>query len=144
MPNCESASLPTLFVSPQLEQGTKHSVKNPARFAAATAVMAAGLGLAGLGVATEAQAQVGPFPQWCPGDFWDPGWGNNWDGGRCHDNWRGGPGDRGGFGDHGGPGGFGDHGGFGGPGDHGGVGGPGDHGGGDHGGGDHGGGGGHR
>ncbi|WP_424757760.1 hypothetical protein [Mycobacterium sp.] len=109
-----------------------------------------------MGVATEAQAQVGPFPQWCPGDFWDPGWGDNWDGGGCHDNFRGqggpgwdrdnyggngwdrdnhggngwdrgGPGDRGGFGDHGGPG---DHNGFGGPGDHGG--------------GDQGGGGGHR
>jgi uncharacterized membrane protein YgcG len=139
--NCEFALLTTLFVSPQLVLDTQHGVKNSVRFAAATAVMAAGLGLAGLGVATEAQAQVGPFPQWCPGDFWDPGWGNNWDGGRCHDNWRGGPGDRGGFGDHGGPGGFGDHGG---PGDHGGFGGPGDHGGGDHGGGDHGGGGGHR
>ncbi len=100
-------------------------------------MIAAGLGLAGLGVATEAQAQVGPFPQWCPGDFWDPGWGNNWDGGGCHDNFRGqgGPGwDRD---NHGGPGWDRDnhggggwdrdnHGGFGG-GDHGG---PGDHGGG--------------
>src|ERR1700679_953738 len=132
MTNCEFALLPTLFFYPQLEQCNQRGVKNPARFAAATAVMAAGLGLAGLGVATEAQAQVGPFPQWCPGDFWDPGWGNNWDGGGCHDNWRGGgpnphpdehwgqgwgrggPDDHGGFGDHGGPG---DHGGFGGPGD---------------------------
>jgi hypothetical protein len=52
--------------------------------------MIVGLGLAGLGVATEAQAQRGPFPQWCPGEFWDPGWGNNWDWGRCHD-WQGGP-----------------------------------------------------
>jgi len=94
-------------------------MKNVARFAAATAVTAAGLGLAGLSAGTEAQAQPGPFPQWCPGDFWDPGWGDNWDGGHCHDNFRG---DRGGFGDHGGPG---DHGGFGGPGDHGGPGGPG-------------------
>jgi hypothetical protein len=67
----------------------RFDVKNSARFAAATAVIAAGLGLAGLGVATEAQAQVGPFPQWCPGDFWDPGWGNNWDGGGCHENFRG-------------------------------------------------------
>src|ERR1700676_2434858 len=100
-------------------------MKNPARFAAATAVLAAGLGLAGLGVATEAQAQVGPFPQWCPGDSWDPGWGNNWDGGGCHDNFRGqgGPGwDRGGPGDRGGYGGPGDRGGYGyhgGPGDQG-------------------------
>ncbi|WP_082956475.1 MULTISPECIES: hypothetical protein [unclassified Mycobacterium] len=48
-----------------------------------------GLGLGGLGAATEAHAQPGPFPQWCPGDFWDPGWGDNWDRGHCHDNWRG-------------------------------------------------------
>jgi hypothetical protein len=26
-----------------------------------------------------------PDYHWCPGQFWDPGWGNNWDGGRCHD-----------------------------------------------------------
>ncbi|MCV7353164.1 hypothetical protein [Mycobacterium parmense] len=53
--------------------------------------MSFGLGLAGLGVATDAQAHPGPFPQWCPGDNWDPGWGNNWDWNHCHD-WRGGPG----------------------------------------------------
>lgn len=43
----------------------------------------------GLGLATGAQAQPGPLPQWCPGDFWDPVWGNNWDNVNCHDNWRG-------------------------------------------------------
>ena len=107
--------------------------------------MGAALGIGGVGAATEAHAAPGPFPQWCPGDFWDPLWGDNWDGGACHDNWRGpgpnphpdaqwgrgGPGDRGGFDNHGG---FSDHGGFNGPGDHGGPGG--DHGGpgGDHGG----------
>ena len=36
-----------------------------------------------------AQAQPGPFPQWCPGEFWDPIWGGNPDGFHCHD---GGPG----------------------------------------------------
>lgn len=58
--------------------------------------MSFGLGLAGLGVATDAQAHPGPFPQWCPGDNWDPGWGNNWDWNHCHD-WRAAPavGDRG-------------------------------------------------
>ncbi len=55
-----------------------------------TFAMAAGVGLAGLGVAPHAEAQPGPFPQWCPGEFWDPGWGDNWDGGNCHDNWHGG------------------------------------------------------
>src|ERR1700761_6539241 len=90
-------------------------MKNHLRLAATTCAMVAGLGLAGLGVAPNAQAQPGPFPQWCPGDFWDPGWGDNWDMGGCHDNFRaGGPGwDRGGPGwdnrggpgwDHGGPG----------------------------------------
>jgi hypothetical protein len=62
-------------------------MRNIARVAASTAVMTAGLGLAGLGAAAIAQAQPAPFPDyhWCPGQFWDPGWGNNWDGGRCHD-----------------------------------------------------------
>ncbi|MCA2242414.1 MULTISPECIES: hypothetical protein [Mycobacterium] len=82
---------------------------------AATISAIAGLGLAGLGVAIDAQARPGPFPQWCPGDFWDPGWGDNWDTGNCHDNWRGsgpnpylnpgGPGGPGGLGGPGGPGG---------------------------------------
>lgn len=66
-------------------------VKNIARVTVSAFIMTAGLGLAGLGAATVAEAQPGPFPQWCPGDFWDPGWGGNWDGGHCHD---GGPGFR--------------------------------------------------
>jgi hypothetical protein len=60
-------------------------MKEYARFAAATAVMAAALGLVGLGTADEARAQPGPLPQWCPGDVWDPGWGPNSDWNRCHD-----------------------------------------------------------
>jgi hypothetical protein len=64
-------------------------MKNVARFAAATAVMAAGLAPAGLVAATDAQARSALFPRWCPGDFWDPGWGPNWDWAGCHDNWRG-------------------------------------------------------
>jgi hypothetical protein len=61
--------------------------KSIARVAASTVVMTAGLGLAGLGAAAIAQAQPAPFPDYhsCPGQFWDPGWGGNWDGGRCHD-----------------------------------------------------------
>jgi hypothetical protein len=63
------------------------SVKNIKRFAAATAITTAGLGLAALGTVTVAEAQHGPLPDyhWCPGQWWDPGWGNNWDWGRCHD-----------------------------------------------------------
>jgi hypothetical protein len=78
----------------------KHRMTKSARFAAAAAALIAGLGLGGLAVATEAHAQPGPFPSWCPGDNWDPGWGQNWDWGGCHDNFRpgwgpgpGGPGD---------------------------------------------------
>jgi len=76
------------------------SVKNIARVAVSTFIISTGLGFAGLGAATVAQAQPGPFPQWCPGDFWDPGWGGNPDGFHCHD---GGPGFRQG---PGGPGGW--------------------------------------
>ena len=52
--------------------------------------MGAGLGLVGLGAADIAQAHPAPFApmpdyHWCPGDQWDPGWGDNWDQGRCHD-----------------------------------------------------------
>ncbi|WP_428341433.1 hypothetical protein [Mycobacterium sp.] len=70
-------------------------MKRTVRIVAASAAVAAGMGLAGLAVATEAHAQPGPLPTWCPGEFWDPGWGNNWDWGGCHENfyngWAGGP-----------------------------------------------------
>src|SRR5580693_2209702 len=61
-------------------------MKDFARSAAATALMVAGLAYVGLVTADEAQAQPGPFPQWCPGDTWDPGWGPNSDWNRCHNN----------------------------------------------------------
>ena len=57
------------------------------QIAAATAIVS-GLGLAGVGAASVAEAQpMAPLPDyhWCPGQFWDPGWGNNYDWGRCHD-----------------------------------------------------------
>ncbi|MGC2797675.1 MAG: hypothetical protein WA290_14360, partial [Mycobacterium sp.] len=50
--------------------------------AIATAMIAAGFGLGGLGGVTEAHAQ--PIPNWCPGDLWDPSWGSNWDWNDCH------------------------------------------------------------
>ena len=67
----------------------REEVKNIKRIAAATAVTT-GLGLAGLGAASVAEAfpgPAGPLPDyhWCPGEGWDPGWGLNWDWGRCHD-----------------------------------------------------------
>jgi hypothetical protein len=60
---------------------------NMKRIAAATAITA-GLGLAGIGAASLAEAQPSaPLPDyhWCPGQWFDPAWGHNWDGGRCHD-----------------------------------------------------------
>ena len=59
-------------------------MKGFSRSAAATAVMVAGLAWVGLVAANEVQAQPGPFPQWCPGDSWDPTWGPNSDWNRCH------------------------------------------------------------
>jgi hypothetical protein len=58
-------------------------VKTLARCAATIFIMTAGLGLASVGGATVAAAQVGEFPSyhWCPGQDW----GDNWDGGTCHD-----------------------------------------------------------
>jgi hypothetical protein len=56
---------------------------------AVTAVMAAGLGLAGLGAPAEAQAQPGPIPQWCAGPFFDNGFVGIWDRTGCHDIYRG-------------------------------------------------------
>lgn len=56
-----------------------------------TGVLAAGgLGLSALGLASgTAQAAPPPAPtyhhHWCPGDRWDPGWGNNWNWNNCHD-----------------------------------------------------------
>jgi hypothetical protein len=53
--------------------------------------VSAGLGMAGLGLASgTAQAEPGPVPlyHWCPGDFWDPGWGDNWEWGACHDDFH--------------------------------------------------------
>jgi len=62
-------------------------VENIIRIAAATAITTAGLGLAGLSAASVAQAAPAPFPDyhWCPGQWWDPSWGFNWGGDRCHD-----------------------------------------------------------
>jgi hypothetical protein len=56
---------------------------------ATTVLLSGGLGLAGWGLGDGiAQAQpLAPIPtyHWCPGDDWHPDWGNNWDGGNCHD-----------------------------------------------------------
>jgi hypothetical protein len=63
-------------------------MKNVTRAAASAIVLTAGVGLGSLGAAAVAQARpAAPFPayHWCPGDYWDPGWGNNYDWGRCHD-----------------------------------------------------------
>lgn len=52
--------------------GTSEGVKNIKRVAAATIITTAGLGLAGLGAASVAEAFPGPFPDyhWCPGQYY--------------------------------------------------------------------------
>ena len=59
-------------------------MNNFARIAAASFAVMAGLGLAGLGATTVAQAE--PGYHWCPGQQWDQSWGNNWEQNSCHDN----------------------------------------------------------
>lgn len=54
---------------------------------AASAAIAAG----GLGLATSANAAPAlpaPTYHWCPGEFWNPIWGFNWEGGECHDDFH--------------------------------------------------------
>jgi hypothetical protein len=67
---------------------TYYAMNKFASSVAAAAVMAAGLGWAGLAAATEADAQPGPPIPWCPGQFWDPSWGTNWDWNACHGSWQ--------------------------------------------------------
>ena len=58
----------------------------------ATAVLVSGgVGVTGLGLASgTAQAEPMPAPMyhWCPGNFWDPGWGGNRDWDDCHDDFH--------------------------------------------------------
>jgi hypothetical protein len=50
----------------------------------AAAILAGGAGLA-LSAGPAAAAPSFPDYHWCPGQFFDPGWGPNWDQGVCHD-----------------------------------------------------------
>lgn len=61
--------------------GYAQRVRNVLRIAASTLAASTGLGLAGLGAAAVAEAQPAPLPEypWCPGQLWDPQWGDNWD-----------------------------------------------------------------
>lgn len=58
----------------------------------ATVVATGTLGFAGLALSTGIAGAVvgGAAPQyhWCPGDYFDPGWGNNWEPGGCHDDFH--------------------------------------------------------
>jgi hypothetical protein len=58
---------------------------------AATVLATGALGVAGLGLSMgTASAVVGPLPEyhWCPGQNFDPGWGDNWDPNVCHDDFH--------------------------------------------------------
>jgi hypothetical protein len=78
------------IVCPKISRVHLVTVKAIPRLAATIFAMGAALGVAGIGAAVDAQAQPAPFPDyhWCPGQFWDPGWGPNWDGGNCHDDYH--------------------------------------------------------
>ncbi len=54
--------------------------------AASAAIAASGLGLAA--TANAAPALPAPNYHWCPGEFWNPIWGFNWEFGECHDDWH--------------------------------------------------------
>jgi hypothetical protein len=59
---------------------------------AMTAVLiSGGIGLTGLGLASgtaQAEPHRPPAYHWCPGDFWNPDWGFNWEWLLCHDEWH--------------------------------------------------------
>ncbi len=58
---------------------------------AATVLATGTLGFAGFGASMGiADAQVGSLPEyhWCPGQNFDPGWGDNWDPNVCHDDFH--------------------------------------------------------
>jgi hypothetical protein len=66
-------------------------MKNQIMKAAAAVVMATGVVLTGLNAAGGiARAEPVPVPMyhWCPGEFWFPGWGFNWEWSTCHDDWH--------------------------------------------------------
>ncbi|QCH21993.1 hypothetical protein [Mycobacteroides salmoniphilum] len=54
--------------------------------AASAAIAASTLGLAA--TADAAPALPAPNYHWCPGEFWNPIWGFNWEFGECHDDWH--------------------------------------------------------
>jgi hypothetical protein len=67
--------------------GTKPHLKRALVGLGATLVAgAAGFGLSA-GIAQAEPAFV-PTYHWCPGEYYDPGWGPNWDQGVCHDDFH--------------------------------------------------------
>jgi hypothetical protein len=59
--------------------------------AATAALLSGGVGVVGSGLASgvaDAEPIPAPMYHWCPGDFWDPAGGFNWDCGVCHDDWH--------------------------------------------------------
>jgi hypothetical protein len=66
-------------------------VRKLVELTAATVVATGTLGFAGLVLSTgTAGAVVGAMPEyrWCPGENFDPGWGNNWEPNTCHDDFH--------------------------------------------------------
>jgi hypothetical protein len=68
--------------------GTKPSLKRTCVGLGAS-ILLAGAASVGLFAGT-AQAEPGLIPDyhWCPGQYYDPGWGPNWDQNVCHDDYH--------------------------------------------------------
>jgi hypothetical protein len=68
--------------------GTKFSLKKTCVGVGAS-ILFAGAASVGLSAGT-AQAEPGFIPayHWCPGQYYDPGWGPNWDQNVCHDDYH--------------------------------------------------------
>ena len=71
-----------------MAQGTTFKLKR-SLVGLGAATLLAGAASFGLGSGT-AQAVPGFIPDyhWCPGQFFDPGWGPNWDQNVCHDDFH--------------------------------------------------------
>jgi hypothetical protein len=63
-------------------------VKKPILGLIAAVILAGGLGTTTVGLASgiaSADPHFAPDYHWCPGERWDPRWGDNWEWNGCHD-----------------------------------------------------------
>jgi hypothetical protein len=88
---------PVQFAELKGRGGTNHHMEREKRMrervlrATTVVLMSGSVALTGSGPAIGvAQAEPIPVPMyhWCPGEFWDPLWGFNFDWFTCHDDWH--------------------------------------------------------